>query len=78
MPVAPHLVPCRLRRIRIKTNTYTEAQIIAMLRQVEGSVPVTQLCREHGMSDVSFQKWRAKHGGMETCGSAHYWARELI
>jgi len=49
-----------------------------MLRQVEGSVPVTQLCREHGMSDVSFQKWRAKHGGMETCGSAHYWARELI
>jgi putative transposase len=28
-------------------------------------VPVAELCREHGMSDASFYKWRAKYGGMD-------------
>jgi len=27
--------------------------------------PVSELCREHGMSSVSFYKWRAKFGGMD-------------
>ena len=26
---------------------------------------MAQLCREHGMSDASFYKWRAKYGGMD-------------
>jgi putative transposase len=49
----------------MKTSRYTEAQIIAILRQAEGGVPVSELCREHGMSDGSFYKWRAKYGGMD-------------
>ena len=49
----------------MKTSRYTEAQIIAILRQAEGGVPVAQLCREHGMSNGSFYKWRSKHGGMD-------------
>lgn len=49
----------------MKTSRYTEAQIIAILRQAEGGVPVAELCREHGMSDASFYKWRAKYGGMD-------------
>ena len=49
----------------MKTSRYTEAQIIAILRQAEGGVPVSTLCREHGMSDASFYKWRAKYGGMD-------------
>ena len=47
------------------TSRYTESQIIAILRQTEGGVPVAELCREHGMSDASFYKWRAKYGGMD-------------
>ena len=49
----------------MKTSRYTEAQIIAILRQAKGGVPVSELCREHGMSDASFYKWRAKYGGMD-------------
>ena len=49
----------------MKTSRYTEAQIIAILRQAEGGVPVAELCREHGMSNASFYKWRAKYGGMD-------------
>ena len=44
----------------MKTSRYTEAQIIGILRQAEGGVPVAELCSEHGMSDASFYKWRAK------------------
>ena len=49
----------------MNTSRYTEAQIIAILRQAEGCLPVSELCREHGMSDASFYKWRAKYGGMD-------------
>lgn len=49
----------------MKKSRYSEAQIIAILRQAEGGVPVAQLCREYGMSDASFYKWRAKYGGMD-------------
>ena len=49
----------------MKTSRCTEAQIIVILRQAESGVPVAELCREHGMSDASFYKWRAKYGGMD-------------
>ena len=49
----------------MKPIRYTEPQILAILRQAEGGVPVAELCREHGMSDASFYKWRAKYGGMD-------------
>ena len=32
----------------MKTSRYTDAQIITILRQAEGGVPVAELCREHG------------------------------
>jgi putative transposase len=49
----------------MKQSRYTEPQILAILRQADGGVPVAQLCREHGMSSASFYKWRAKYGGMD-------------
>jgi putative transposase len=35
------------------------------LKQAEGGTPVSELCREHGVSSASFYKWRAKFGGMD-------------
>ena len=49
----------------MKMTRYSEPQILAILRQAEGGVPVAELCREHGMSNASFYKWRAKYGGMD-------------
>jgi len=49
----------------MKTSRYTEAQILAILRQAEGGMPVAEPCRAHGMSSASFYKWRAKYGGMD-------------
>jgi putative transposase len=36
-----------------------------ILKQAEGGMPVCEMCREHGMSNASFYKWRAKFGGMD-------------
>ena len=44
---------------------FSESQIINILKQAEGGTPVAQLCREHGMSNASFYKWRSKYGGMD-------------
>jgi putative transposase len=49
----------------MKMTRYSEPQILAFLRQAEGGVPVSELCREHGMSNASFYKWRSKYGGMD-------------
>lgn len=49
----------------MRVTRFTEPQILAILRQAEGGVPVPELCREHGMSNASFYKWRAKYGGMD-------------
>ena len=49
----------------MKTGRYSDAQITGILKQAESGVPISELCREHGMSNASFYKWRAKYGGMD-------------
>ena len=49
----------------MKRVRYSDALIMGILKQAEGGVPVSELCREHGMSSASFYKWRAKFGGMD-------------
>ena len=49
----------------MKTGRYSDAQIMGILKQAESGVPISELCREHGMSNASFCKWRAKYGGMD-------------
>jgi hypothetical protein len=42
--------------ILLKITRYSAPQILAILRQADGGVPVSELCREHGM-----------HGPAEYC-----------
>ncbi len=49
----------------MKKTTFTDAQIISILKQAEQGIPVAQLCREHGIGNSTFYKWRAKYGGMD-------------
>lgn len=49
----------------MKKSRFSEAKIMEILKQAEGGVSVPELCREHGMSNASFYKWRAKYGGMD-------------
>lgn len=49
----------------MRKSRFTDRQILAILKQAEGGVPVPDLCREHGMSSATFYKWRSKFGGMD-------------
>ena len=50
----------------MKTARKSDSQIMQILSQAGSGVPVSELCREHGMSSATFYKWRAKYGGMDT------------
>ena len=43
----------------------TETQVVALLKEVEAGVPVSELCRRRGVGQSTFYKWRSKYAGME-------------
>jgi putative transposase len=49
----------------MKRSRFTGEQIISILKEHEAGVPVSDLCRKHGVSDASIYKWKARYGGME-------------
>ena len=48
----------------MKRKRFTEEQIIGF-RGSTKRVPVADLCRQHGVSDASIYKWKARFGGMD-------------
>lgn len=49
----------------MKRSRFSEEQIIAILKEHEAGISVSELCRKHGVSDASIYKWKARFGGME-------------
>jgi putative transposase len=44
---------------------WTQEQIIGILKQVEAGRTVAEVCREHGVGESTFYKWKSKYGGLE-------------
>lgn len=49
----------------MKRSSFSEEQIIAILKEHEAGAKTVDICRRHGISDATFYKWKAKYGGME-------------
>jgi len=47
----------------MKSSRFSEEQIIGILKQAQSGMKIVDLCRMHGISDVTFYKWRSKYGG---------------
>jgi hypothetical protein len=50
----------------VKGTRHTEEQIIAILKQGEAGVATTEICRQYGIREQTFDRWKAKYGGMAT------------
>ena len=44
---------------------FTEPQIIAILREAEGELTVTYVCRKHAITGATFYRWKKTYGGMD-------------
>ena len=49
----------------MKTTTHTPEQIIKIIDQAEkGDRSIAAVCREHGIAENTFYRWRKAYGGM--------------
>lgn len=49
----------------MKKSRFTEEQIIKALKRQEAGEKVQDICRDLGVSQQAFYKWKAKYGGLE-------------
>ena len=49
----------------MRKSRFSEEQIIGMIKEHESGIPVSEICRTHGISSASFYKFKAKFGGMD-------------
>jgi putative transposase len=49
----------------MKRSRFSEEQIITILKQAEGGLPIPELIRQHGISEGTFYRWKSKYGGLE-------------
>jgi len=49
----------------MKKSKFTESQIIHILRLQESGRSVSDICREHGISQPTFYQWKSKYSGLE-------------
>jgi putative transposase len=49
----------------MKRKRFSEEQIIAILKQAEGGLPLPELIRQHGICEGTYYRWKSKYGGLE-------------
>ena len=49
----------------MKRKRFSVEQIVAILKQAEVRVPVVQLCRQTGITEQTFYRWKKQYVGLE-------------
>ena len=50
----------------MRTSKFTVEQIAHTLRRAEGGVAVAEICRELGITETTFYRWKRKYHGLGT------------
>jgi len=49
----------------MKKTRFTESQIVGILAELKGGVPVKDLSRKYGVTSTTIYSWRAKYDGLD-------------
>jgi putative transposase len=49
----------------VKKKRFSVEQITGILKQAELGSPIAELCRQYGISEQSYYRWKKIYGGME-------------
>jgi putative transposase len=49
----------------MRKSNFTQEQIINILKSVESGQKITDACRTNGISEQTYQRCKAKYGGLE-------------
>jgi putative transposase len=47
-----------------RAKRHSPEQIASILKQQESGLKVTEICRQNGISEQTFYRWKSKYGGM--------------
>lgn len=50
----------------MRTSKFTVEQIAHTLRRAESGTPIAEICRELGITETTFYRWKRKFHGMGT------------
>jgi putative transposase len=49
----------------MKKSQFSEQKIVRILKEAEAGATVQDVCRQNGISQSTFYRWKSKYGGME-------------
>lgn len=59
-----------------RRRRYSEETIIKILKEVEMGRSISEVCREHGISDQTYRNWKKRYSGMDIADIREY--RRLV
>ena len=49
----------------MRKRRFSEEQILGILRLTEAGQSVAEVCRQYGISEGTYYRWKAQYGGLE-------------